>query len=549
MEGQMERGLLWRGVLAILVILGTVLVLLPDITGGKVKLGNIRIRKGLDLQGGIYAVYQVDKDELRHNVIGNRMAGLKSLLEAETTDSGSKISIKDEATDVETGKITFTALPGALSQIEDATKSIDLFSYEGYEDIEDSQRVKVTLNVVDATINALVRSSIDRVLNVVRTRIDLLGLTEPTIVKNNKDQIVVLLPGEKDPQRASDMIKKVARLEFRLLYEEQAELEKLIDPVTNELKAGAVLPANTQIMYEMVKAEESGLDPVVYLVETEVPLSGEDLTDATVFFDDFSPDGPTVSMTLKTSAGKTFAKLTRENVGRRLAIILDDHVYSAPNINEEIPNGRASISGRFTPEEATDMANVLKTGALPAKLIEVEKYSVGPELGADSIRKGSASTLAAIICILIFMLIYYKLSGIIANMALVLNLALIMAFMAYFGATLTLPGIAGIVLTMGMAVDANVLIFERIKEELRNGKTIRSAIDAGYARAFKTILDANVTTLIAAVMLINFGQGSVRGFAITLCFGLIISMFTAIFLTRIVFDFFTSRGLVRKLSI
>jgi preprotein translocase subunit SecD len=244
-----------------------------------------------------------------------------------------------------------------------------------------------------------------------------------------------------------------------------------------------------------------------------------------------------------------FQELTRENVKKRLAIVLDDSIYSAPVIQEEIPGGRAQITGQFSTEEARDLAIVLRAGALPAPVVILENRTVGPSLGKDSIEQGVRSILLGLILVLVFIVIYYKLSGIVAVVALLLNLVLLLGALAYFGAALTLPGIAGILLTVGMAIDANVLVFERIREEIRLGKTVRAAIDAGYAKALSTIVDANITTFIAAVVLFQFGTGPIKGFAITLCIGIAASMFTAVFVSRVIFDSTMSRKKISRISI
>jgi len=258
---------------------------------------------------------------------------------------------------------------------------------------------------------------------------------------------------------------------------------------------------------------------------------------------------PVVIMELTGEGAKIFSKVTGANVGRRLSIVLDSKVSSIPNIRERIPHGRAEITGMANIDEAKDLAIVLRAGALPAPVEVIEERTVGPSLGQDSINKGTYSALMGMALVVIFMIAYYRLSGIIANIALLMNIVLIMAVLAGFRATLTLPGVAGIILTIGMAVDANVLIFERIREELRSGKTIRAAIDNGYARAFKTILDANLTTLLTALVLYQFGTGPIRGFALTLSIGIVASMFTAIVVTRVIFDYFTEKFTLRKLSI
>jgi len=291
----------------------------------------------------------------------------------------------------------------------------------------------------------------------------------------------------------------------------------------------------------------------LYLVNEEPELLGKMLTDAQVQISGgeatFSAGEPQVQMELNSEGAKIFARVTGMNVGRQLAIVLDKRIASAPNINEKIPTGNAVISGSFTMDEAKDLALVLRAGALPAPVYAITENTVGPSLGQDSVQKGQMSAIIGLALVVLFMIIYYRASGIVADFALLLNILFVFAVMAGFHATLTLPGIAGIILTVGMAVDANVLIFERIREELRTGKTVRAAIDAGYDRAFTTILDANVTTLITAIVLYSFGTGPIRGFALTLSIGIIASMFTAIVVTRLVFDLVTIRHAPKKLSI
>ncbi len=291
----------------------------------------------------------------------------------------------------------------------------------------------------------------------------------------------------------------------------------------------------------------------LYLVNREPELLGKMLTDARVQISGgeatFSAGQPQVQMELNSDGAKIFARVTGMNVGRQLAIVLDNRIASAPNINEKIPTGSAVISGSFTMQEAKDLALVLRAGALPAPVYAITENTVGPSLGQDSVQKGQMSAIIGLALVVLFMIIYYRASGVVADFALLLNILFVFAVMAGFHATLTLPGIAGIILTVGMAVDANVLIFERIREELRTGKTVRAAIDSGYDRAFTTILDANVTTLITAIVLYSFGTGPIRGFALTLSIGIIASMFTAIVVTRLIFDLFTIRYAPKKLSI
>ena len=319
--------------------------------------------------------------------------------------------------------------------------------------------------------------------------------------------------------------------------------------VASALERGRA-PEGLQLLYQVNRDSQTGevLERTPLLVKREAALTGDNLTDARVEIGDRFNQSY-VAIAFDSVGGDAFDRLTAANVGRRLAIVLDGVIYSAPVIQERISQGRAQITGSFTLEEATDLAIALRAGALPAPVEVLEERNVGPSLGADSVRQGLISIIVGFVLVLIFMGVYYKLSGAVAIMALLFNLLILMGALGFFGATLTLPGIAGIVLTVGMAVDANVLIFERIREELRLGKTIRSAIDSGYGKAFLTILDANVTTLIAALVLLQFGTGPIKGFAVTLSIGIVASMFTAIFVTRFVYDFFLYRTDVRSLSI
>jgi preprotein translocase subunit SecD len=309
------------------------------------------------------------------------------------------------------------------------------------------------------------------------------------------------------------------------------------------------LPQGGQLLYERRVDPRSGATsetPIV--VETKTVLTGDLLSNAQVRIDTRFND-PYVAIDFNSVGAKRFDQITAANVGKRMAIVLDDTVYSAPVIRERISGGSAQISGSFTEQEATDLAIVLRAGSLPAPVQIMENRTVGPSLGQDSINQGIMSILIGSILVILAMLIYYKLSGLVANVVLILNVVFIMAMLSIFGATLTLPGIAGIVLTIGMAVDANVLIFERIREELRLGRTARAALEAGYQKAKLTIIDANITTLLAALVLFQFGTGPVKGFAVTLSIGILSSLFTAVIVSRLIFDYVLSRRKTSRLSI
>jgi preprotein translocase subunit SecD len=363
-------------------------------------------------------------------------------------------------------------------------------------------------------------------LETIRNRVDQFGVAEPSIQQQGENRILVQLPGVQDPARAKALIGKTALLEFKMV-DERTDAE-------TALRTGP--PPGTEILYQRrVDKQTREERKVPFLVQKKAAITGRDVSTARVSIDQNTSE-PYVSVDFNPAGARAFSELTDANVGKRLAIVLDGNVHSAPQIRERIPSGRAQITGGFTTDEATDLAIVLRAGALPAPVQVLEERTVGPSLGADSIRQGIVAILASTALVFLFMLIYYRLSGLIADVALGLNLLLLMATMAGFHATLTLPGIAGIALTIGMAVDTNILIFERIREELRGGKTVRGAIDAGFSRAFKTVIDTHVTVLVSGLILYQFGTGPVKGFAVTLMIGIAVSLFTAVFFTRLLFD-------------
>ena len=365
-----------------------------------------------------------------------------------------------------------------------------------------------------------------RAMEIIRRRIDQFGVSEPSISTQGENRIVVQLPGIADRERALNLIGRTAQLTFCLVSTDQ-------DKIVAALKPGGQPPAGYEVKY--LKQEVSGLKTEApLLVKTKPELTGANLVDAKPDFGGGFNE-PQVRFALDKEGGKIFATVTERYIGRQLAILLDDQVVSAPRIQSVIPGGEGVITGNFTTEEARDLALVLSAGALPAPVKVLEDRTISPSLGKDSIRSGILAGVWSLVVVALFILFYYLLGGLIANIALFLNMVLLMAGLAFFGATLTLPGIAGIILTIGMAVDANVLIFERTREELRAGKKVRSAIMAGYDKAFLTILDANLTTLLTALVLFLFGTGPIKGFAVTLSLGLVISMFTALYVTKTIF--------------
>jgi protein-export membrane protein SecD len=382
--------------------------------------------------------------------------------------------------------------------------------------------------------SASISDAQERVIEVIRNRIDQLGVAEPQIIKTGEKWITIQLPGMKDPQHAKEIIGKTALLEFRLVEDDEKKIQEALN---------GNVPVDKEILYDDEKKP--------YLVEKEPYVTGAFLKTAKMMMGtpDLDNPGPYVTLEFNNEGAKRFAKVTSENVGKRLAIVLDRKVHSAPNIREPITHGKAQITGRFTLQEAKDLALVLRAGALPVPINIISETSVGPTLGKDSIRKGTIAGIIGAFIVILIMAFYYRVSGIIADIGVFANVIILLGCLSLVDATLTLPGIAGIILTVGMSVDANVLIFERIREELRAGKTIRAAIDAGYRHALVAIIDSHVTTLITAAVLFMLGTGPIKGFAVTLTLGVIINLYTSVIITRLIFDWRTSQPTVTELSI
>jgi preprotein translocase subunit SecD len=488
-----------------------------------------KIVLGLDLQGGMHLVLDVDRDKAVENYTQRLVNSVEALFKRKGTPY---ISVEREG--ISGLAITYPD--------EDARGSITRLMASEFPDLESPSvgdgRVLFSLN--DSEVNRIKDWAATQALETIRNRIDKFGVTEPLIQRQGVSELVIQLPGLKDPDRALALIGKTAILEFKLLDEE-------LDPY-QALQRG--VPFASEILYQRRYDPEAGImiDEIPYLVKKETLLTGDLLSDARVAFD-AQFNEPYVSLTFDSRGARIFERITEQNVGNRLAIILDGNVYSAPVIRERIGGGRAQISGAFTYDEATDLAIVLRAGALPAPVDIIQNVTVGPTLGRDSIEAGIKAVMLGGILVLAFMVVYYRFSGVIANTALILNLLMLLGAMAYFNATLTLPGIAGIILTIGMGVDSNVLIFERVKEELRAGRTPRSAVDAGYDRAWWTIIDSHVTTLITAAVLFQFGSGPIKGFAVTLSLGILINLFTALVGTKVAFDIQNLKFRVRRLSI
>jgi preprotein translocase subunit SecD len=481
------------------------------------------INLGLDLQGGIHLVLGVDIDKALQIQTDRTAERVRTALEAKG------IAVQKAERRGNTEIQIQLASPAGWAEAQTLVQK-DFPSFEVKE--ADQSAGRFVLAMRPQEIASQRESFVRQGLETIRNRVDQFGVAEPSIQQQGDNRILVQLPGVQDPERAKALIGKTALLEFKLV-------DDRVDPVA--ASGSAALPPIDELLYERRVDPETKQERRIPIVVQKKPvLTGADVADAEVRLD--QGNQPYVSLTLTPAGGKVFAQVTTDNVGKLMAIVLDSNVYSAPRIQERIPSGQAQITGSFTLEQARDLKIVLKAGALPAPVQILEERSVGPSLGADSIRRGILSTAGAAIVVVVFMLIYYRLSGLIADVALGLNLLVLLAAMAGFHATLTLPGIAGVVLTIGMAVDTNILIFERIREELRSGKTVRAAIDSGFARAFRTVIDTHVTVLVSAAILYQFGTGPVKGFAVTLAIGIFASLFTAVFFTRLIFDIIYMRG-------
>ena len=487
--------------------------------GDKSKAVNL----GLDLQGGMHLVLRVESAA----ALTNEMVRTKDNLRRHFVDNRVIVG----AMTVENGKIV---IPISASAVKDATEQIREYS--------DQLRVVRTadelLVSMDETRIARLRDlSVKQALETIRNRIDEFGVSEPVIQREGEERLLIQLPGIEDPERVIDLLGRTAQLSFHIVIEDHATEESILAKYDRKIPRNAFLAPSRGVKHDGKQ--------IYYLLEKEATVTGADLADARLGRDQFG--APAVDFQMSRAGGLEFKKLTEANLYKQLAIVLDGEVESAPRIQSVIRRD-GQITGSFTLQETEDLAVVLRSGALPAPVHIIEQRTVGPTLGIESIKYGFRAALISFALVILFMVFYYHAAGLIATVALTFNIVGLLAFLAYFRATLTLPGIGGIILTIGMAVDANVLIFERIREELAKKKTVRSAIDTGYAKALWTILDANITTLITAVVLFQFGTGPIKGFAVTLSVGILISMFTALFVTRAIFDLLTERRWLTKVS-
>ncbi|MCV6609063.1 MAG: protein translocase subunit SecD [Campylobacterales bacterium] len=469
-----------------------------------------KVNLGLDLQGGLYMLLGVKTDEAVEAKIESIASGLNYFCESED------ILIDDLSFNTE--EVTFQLLDDTMkSKLDEYIKTIN-----GLDVVDTSLNYVITLT--EEEIKLTRDFAVTQSVETIRNRLDQFGLAEPTVARQGLEKILVELPGiktQEEEQRARKLIGKTAHLLMMAVDEERAELAQTM----TEYQAASFNDVLLEDVY----------NPAIKYVLKKIPiLDGSKLTDARVGYDE--NNRPVINFSLDGEGARIFGDFSGSNVGKRLAVVLDDKVYSDPVIRERIGAGSGQISGNFTTQEASDLAIALRSGALAASVTMLEKRSVGPSLGADSIKAGAISLISGFVLVAIFMVVYYGYSGIISNVALIANLFIILAVMALFGATLTLPGMVGIVLTVGMAVDANVIINERIKELIFEGKSVAKAIEDGYANAFSAIFDANITTLIAAIALYAYGTGPIKGFALTLSIGILASMLTAITGTRGLYD-------------
>jgi preprotein translocase subunit SecD len=536
--------ILWKLILIGLTILLAFVFFLPNTPAfqympewWKKNMPSKGIVLGLDLRGGLHLVYEVEGDKAVELTTERYASTLKEILvkkslTANVTKSGSTIVVG--ASTPEIRKIIEENYP-TLTPVETVGKLIYKLSDKEEKGIKDN--------------------AADQALETIRNRIDQFGVSEPTILRQGENEIVVQLPGVKDPRRAVDIIGRTAQLEFKLVHDEApvaAELPQSILPDEEEnllRKFAERIPEGDEILFEKkVNTETGAVRKIPLLLKKQAALTGDLLSEARVNIDTRFNE-PYVSITFNAAGAKIFEEVTGANVKKRLAIILDNTVYSAPVIQERISGGNAQITGSFSTEEAKDLSIVLRSGALPAPLKLLQNVTVGPSLGRDSIEAGTLAGIIGTIAVVAFMIFYYRLSGLIADLALFFNIILLLGAMASLNATLSLPGIAGMILAIGMAVDSNVLMFERMRDELRAGKTPRAAVDSGYHKAFWTIFDSHVTTLITAAVLFQFGTGPIKGFAVTLSLGVAINLFTALVGTKTVFDMINSRREIKTLSI
>ena len=512
----MKKGLRWKVILTLGIVALAIYLAYPPGT---------KINRGLDLRGGIHLVLQVITDDAINIDTDEEINRLQDQFKKKNLEFGSIVK----------GRVGQISIQGTIPDQEGAVRDLLDEDFQNWDYVFVGTTATLTMK---GQVQMYLRDqAVNQALETIRNRVDQYGVAEPTIQRQGLagNRIIIELPGVDNPERVKDLIKTTAILEWKLVKAgPAADEESLLAPF------GATVPEDA----EVVKGDPKRTSGGYYLVERVATVSGKDLRVVRRSQDEWN--SPAVAFSLNPEGGRRFERVTQENIGKEIAIILDDRVISSPVVESAIPaTSGGIIRGRFTIEEAEDLVVMLRAGALPAGIKYLEERTVGPSLGADSIRKGLGAGIAAILLVLVFMVVYYRLAGVNAIVALILNMVLLFGALAYFRAALTLPGIAGIILTIGMAVDANVLIFERIREELLAGKSILNSIATGFSRAFTAIFDTNLTTIISAIFLFQFGTGPVKGFAITLIIGISASMFTAVFVSRLIFDL-TIAGKKRK---
>jgi preprotein translocase subunit SecD len=512
----------WKALAIILTALVVCLFAVPNFfPEAKVKTwpawAQRRLVLGLDLQGGSYLLLEVDSNYVRKEKLDQvRDDVRRALREAKIGYTG--LTARNDAVEVRISRDT--ELQAALSKLRELSQPLGgLLGSSGQRSLEvsDAGGGLIRLTVPQAAITERIRQTIEQSIQIVERRVNQLGTVEPVIQRQGTDRILVQVPGLQDPTELKRILGKTAKMEFRMVD----------TAVAPDAAAQGRVPPEDEILMSAQPPK------IPYVIKKQVLVSGGELTDAQPGFDQRSGE-PIVSFRFNSSGSRKFAQATSENVGQPFAIVLDNEVISAPVIREPITGGSGQISGNFTVQAANELAILLRAGALPAPLTVIEERTVGPGLGQDSIEKGELAAYVGSIMVIVFMLATYRLFGLFANIAVAINVAMIFGVLSLLNATLTLPGIAGIVLTVGIAVDSNVLIYERIREEIRGGRNAISAIDAGFKRALATILDSNITTFIAAAVLFYIGTGPVRGFAVTLGIGILTTVFTAFTLTRLI---------------
>ena len=529
----------WTRIITILIVLAGALIALPNALPDKVLhrfpswLPSSAVNLGLDLQGGSYLLLEVQLDQVQKDkaetMIGDIRAAFRKAhigyTDLSARNDTVSVKISDQARYGEAKKL--------LSDLNPTMTSSVLSAGAKQYDMAEPGDGTLTLHMTDSFKTQTQQQILEQSIEVVRRRIDELGTREPGISRQGEDRILVEVPGLKDPDQLKTILGKTAKMSFQLV-------DEAADPAARTAPIGDdILP----LMSENAKQFTSNI-----VVQRRVMVSGDRLTDAGASFDSRTGQ-PVVTFRFDSVGAREFGNVTKDNVGHRFAIVLDKQILSAPVIQEPILGGSGQITGSFTTQTANNLSILLRAGALPAPLKIIEERTVGAELGADSVKAGRYSAVAGLAAVAAFMILRYGLFGLFADIALTLNVVLLLAALTAFGATLTLPGIAGIVLTMGMAVDANVLIYERIREEQRNGRSMLASIDTGFRRAMATIIDANMTHLIASLILFELGSGSVKGFAVTLGVGIITSFFTAVMVTRLIVIAWLNLARPRRLAI